>query len=98
MKIDTKKWVNFVPLIAIMGLCSIAFADDKSEQKAKDDREKEDIERSADEKASEQRAYMGVLMGGNISAASDGTISESAISPTVGATIGIDHSYSGNFE
>ncbi|MEO5971729.1 MAG: hypothetical protein ABIQ95_17525 [Bdellovibrionia bacterium] len=84
------QWIklNILPIVSIISLCSMAFADDKSEQQAKDDREKEELERSAEEKASEQRAYIGVLMGGNRSAASDGTTSESGISPMIGVTAG----------
>ena len=57
---------------------------EKAEEKEQKEREKAEQKSSGD-----QNFYVGALLGGTKSANSDGTISESSISPTIGLTAGI---------
>ena len=66
-------------------------AEEKEEKEKEKSEQKEEKEKERSERKStgDQNFYVGALIGGTKSANSDGTISESTISPTVGVTAGI---------
>jgi hypothetical protein len=79
MKLNKQmNFLRLLPLITLVGVGSFAFAAEQSEHNNKDQSDSGD-----------QNAYVGVLIGGNRSANSDGTVSDTNTDPTIGITAGL---------